>query len=48
MLGEHDFRIVDTRATLDPDESSVATHGRDISPSGWNARCCRLASSAQS
>ncbi|WP_435094435.1 amidohydrolase family protein [Halorubrum sp. N11] len=33
MLGlEHDFRIVDTRATLDPDESSVATHGRDISP----------------
>ncbi|MUW14443.1 amidohydrolase family protein [Halorubrum sp. CBA1125] len=29
---EHDFRIVDTRATLDPDESSVATHGRDISP----------------
>ena len=33
MLGlEHDFRIVDTRATLDPDESSVVTHGRDISP----------------
>lgn len=33
MLGlEHDFRIVDTHATLDPDESSVATHGRDISP----------------
>ena len=33
MLGlEHDFRIVDTRATLDPDESSVAVHGRDISP----------------
>jgi len=33
MLGlEHDFRIVDTRATLDSDESSVATHGRDISP----------------
>ena len=33
MLGlEHDFRIIDTRATLDPDESSVATHGRDISP----------------
>ncbi|WP_123621328.1 amidohydrolase family protein [Halorubrum sp. CSM-61] len=33
MLGlEHDFRIVDTRATLDPDESSVATHGRDVSP----------------
>ncbi|GAB7010340.1 amidohydrolase family protein [Halorubrum trueperi] len=33
MLGlEHDFRIVDTRVTLDPDESSVATHGRDISP----------------
>jgi predicted TIM-barrel fold metal-dependent hydrolase len=33
MLGlEHDFRIVDTRAPLDPDESSVATHGRAISP----------------
>lgn len=33
MLGlEHDFRIVDTRATLDPDEASVAAHGRDITP----------------
>ncbi|SNR25978.1 amidohydrolase family protein [Halorubrum vacuolatum] len=33
MLGlEHDFRIVDTRATLDPDEASVAVHGRDITP----------------
>lgn len=33
MLGlEHDFRIVDTRATLDPDETSVAVHGRDITP----------------
>lgn len=33
MLGlEHDFRIVDTHTTLDPDESSVVRHGRDISP----------------
>ncbi|MBP1923916.1 putative TIM-barrel fold metal-dependent hydrolase [Halorubrum alkaliphilum] len=33
MLGlEHDFRIVDTHATLDPDEASVALHGRDITP----------------
>ncbi len=33
MLGlEHDFRIVDTHATLDPDETSVAVHGRDITP----------------
>ena len=33
MLGlEHDFRIVDTHATLDPDEDSVAVHGRDITP----------------
>jgi len=33
MLGlEHDFRIVDTHATLDPDEASVAAHGRDITP----------------
>ena len=33
MLGlEHDFRIVDIQATLDPDEESVAAHGRDISP----------------
>lgn len=33
MLGlEHDFRIVDTHASLDPDEASVAAHGRDITP----------------
>ena len=33
MLGlEHDFRIVDTHTTLDPDESSVAAHGRDVTP----------------
>ena len=33
MLGlEHDFRIVDTHATLDPDEDSIAVHGRDITP----------------
>ncbi|WP_096390642.1 amidohydrolase family protein [Halopenitus persicus] len=33
MLGlEHGFRIVDVHATLDPDEESVATHGRDITP----------------
>ena len=33
MLGlEHDFRIVDTHASLDPDEASVVAHGRDITP----------------
>lgn len=33
MLGlEHDFRIVDTHVALDPDDDSVAVHGRDISP----------------
>ncbi|MFA9515835.1 amidohydrolase family protein [Halopenitus sp. H-Gu1] len=33
MLGlEHGFRIVDVHAQLDPDEESVITHGRDITP----------------
>lgn len=33
MLGfEHDFRIVDTHVVFDPDDDSVAAHGRDISP----------------
>ncbi|WP_418280586.1 amidohydrolase family protein [Halorubrum sp. DTA98] len=33
MLGlEHDFRIVDVHTALDPDEASVAAHGRDITP----------------
>ncbi|MFC5278873.1 amidohydrolase family protein [Halorubrum rubrum] len=33
MLGlEHDFRIVDIHASLDPDEASVVAHGRDITP----------------
>lgn len=29
---EHGFRVVDVHARLDPDEESVATFGRDVSP----------------
>ncbi|WP_224269919.1 amidohydrolase family protein [Haloprofundus salinisoli] len=29
---EHGFRVVDVHARLDPDESDVATRGRDLSP----------------
>lgn len=36
---EHGFRVVDVHSHLDPDETAVARHGRDISPERLEREC---------